>query len=768
MANRSISIKDLKISFDGNEVYDPLPHQIKFHTSPAKYRLFGGSCGGGKTYAIMAEAIMRSFKYDFPLTGAIFRRSFPELDSTIIRGMLTMLPNWLYKYNQAQHVMTLRNGSIIEFCYAETDADVIRYQSREWDWLGIDELTHFSAYQFTYLCTRVRTIKPINTKVFAGSNPGGRGHAWVKEKFVTKDCKDDNYNPNDYDFIPAGIMDNPYLMKNNPDYLENLKMLPEDERKRLLEGDWDAQAGMFFTEWSPSRHVVDDFDVPEDWQLILGWDDGTREPRAVNLYAIDNDQKVWCVWEYYRAEENLDEAAKNIRNQLKEKGLWGRIYKCVVDPSMKRQDSQTGISSIEVLEDMGFGFHIGEVELGNNNRVEGWRVMKTYLSHKPYEEPLLKFFRSCENIIRTIPDLMYYQPRSGASSKKEDLDCFIAGTKVDTMLGKKNVEDIKEGDYVRTPIGYRKVIKDGISGISHGTAWAQLSNGQRLEGTPDHRVYVQGKGLVELQNLSVGDILQEKNIYLWKQKKSGTKEYSIVGTPLVGTIAQMGAILKRGIPHFIGRCILTTTEKFQRAWQYITRTVTKTTTAPRTLNYSTTQYTANSILKREKTYKRSLRSGGSHQKGRRRLERTQEKCMKEPRPTSTRANIVKNLLKRKQKPPSFAQRVVSTTIGWISNLLKFVPFVEKSLKQLIRKLEPVHISAVGHCEGSKVVYNLTVEEAHLYYANGVLVTNTTQEDHSADNARYVLMSLDRLPSRFGSANNFEVKRREYKPKSSFK
>jgi hypothetical protein len=60
--------------------------------------------------------------------------------------------------------------------------------------------------------------------------------------------------------------------------------------------------------------------------------------------------------------------------------------------------------------------------LGNNDRVEGWRVMKTYLAHKPYEEPLLKFFRSCGNIIRTLPQLIYYQPRSGATSKKEDLD----------------------------------------------------------------------------------------------------------------------------------------------------------------------------------------------------------------------------------------------------------------------------------------------------------------------------------------------------------
>lgn len=422
MAEHKMGISDLKISFDGKVIYDPLPQQRKFHMSPAKYRLLGGAVGGGKSMALMAEAIMRSVKYDFPLTGAIFRRSFPELESTIIRGMLNMLPNWFYKYNQAQHVMTLRNGSIIEFCYAESDADVIRYQSREWDWLAIDEVTHFSEYQFTYLGTRVRTVKPINTKIFAGTNPGGRGHQFVKERWITKTCDQENYNPKDYDFISAGIYDNPYLMNNNPDYLENLKMLPEKERKALLEGNWDVFEGLFFSDWSTTDHVVDDFDVPESWQLIMGWDDGSREPRAVYVAAIDNDQRVWVIWEYYMAGENLTQAAEKIRAQLKENGYWSRIYKCVVDPSMKRVDSQTGISSVEVLESMGFGFKIGMIELGNNSRVEGWRVMKSYLAHKPYEEPLLKVFRSCINIIRTVPQLIYYQPRSGASSKKEDLD----------------------------------------------------------------------------------------------------------------------------------------------------------------------------------------------------------------------------------------------------------------------------------------------------------------------------------------------------------
>lgn len=372
--------------------------------------------------AVMAEAIMRSLKYDFPTTGSIFRKSFPELESTIIRGIMDMLPGWFYKYNQSQHVMTLKNGSIIEFCYAESDADVIRYQSREWDWIGIDELTHFSQFQWTYLMSRLRTVKPLNTKFFAGTNPGGRGHVFCRERWVTKNCADENYNPNDYDFIPAGVYDNPYIMESNPDYIENLKMLPEKERKQLLEGSWDISAGMFFTEWDYSKHVVEDFDVPEDWQLIMSWDDGTREARAVHIGAIDADQRVWIIWEYYKKGESLTDAAENIRRILKEKGYWGRIYKCVVDPSMKRTDSHTGLSSTEVLESMGFGFLVGSIELGNNKRVEGWRVMRTYLGHKPYEEPLLKFFKSCENAIRTIPQLIYYESRSSATSVKEDIN----------------------------------------------------------------------------------------------------------------------------------------------------------------------------------------------------------------------------------------------------------------------------------------------------------------------------------------------------------
>lgn len=52
------------------------------------------------------------------------------------------------------------------------------------------------------------------------------------------------------------------------------------------------------------------------------------------------------------------------------------------------------------------------------------------------------------------------------------------------------------------------------------------------------------------------------------------------------------------------------------------------------------------------------------------------------------------------------------------------------------KSEPAHIIAVGRCAERTLVYNLTVDGAHLFYANGVLSSNTDGEDHCGDETRY--------------------------------
>lgn len=419
--------------FDIASVYQPYPHQSKFHAATEKFRLLGGAAGPGKTYALIWEAILRSIKYDFPTVTALFRRSYPELDSTIIRTMREILPQWSYRYNQAQHIMTLFNDSIIEFCYAENDGDVIRYQSREWDFLGIDETTHFTEYQYTYLLTRLRTTKPLKTKFFGATNPGGIGHKWVKDRWVTKTCNAPGYDPKEYKFIPASVYDNPALMKANPDYISNLESLPEKERRALLHGDWDVFEGQFFSEFDHAKHVVRPFDVPKDWRFVLGWDDGTRDPRAVYLLAIDPDGRVWVIYEYYEKGETVYTAARNIRDKLQDMGYWDLIEKTVVDPSMKRGAATDGTSSIEVLESMGFSFKRGEVEEGSRKREDGWRIVKSYMTHKPYEEPLLKIFSNCTHLIETLPQMVYYQTKTGSSAKVDDLDTTLEDHAADAL-----------------------------------------------------------------------------------------------------------------------------------------------------------------------------------------------------------------------------------------------------------------------------------------------------------------------------------------------
>ncbi len=63
--------------------YKPFPQQLKFHKSKAKYRLFGGAAGPGKTKALLYEAIYRAHLHPGVDT-LLLRRTFPELEASLI------------------------------------------------------------------------------------------------------------------------------------------------------------------------------------------------------------------------------------------------------------------------------------------------------------------------------------------------------------------------------------------------------------------------------------------------------------------------------------------------------------------------------------------------------------------------------------------------------------------------------------------------------------------------------------------------------------
>src|SRR5580658_7224030 len=159
-----------------SKYYQPFPRQAEFHESPAKYRLFGGAAGPGKTKALLWEAIRQANHYDRVDT-LLLRRTFPELESSLINYFRRDVPRDIYKsYNDTKHIVTWHNGSTTRFGYSSGESDIFQYQGAEFLFIGIDELTLFTLGQWQFLTSRNRCSVAEATPNMAGaSNPGNIG-----------------------------------------------------------------------------------------------------------------------------------------------------------------------------------------------------------------------------------------------------------------------------------------------------------------------------------------------------------------------------------------------------------------------------------------------------------------------------------------------------------------------------------------------------------------------------------------------------------------
>lgn len=283
----------------------PLDNQITFLTYPSEEILYGGMAGGGKSEALLLGALQYVEEKHIPETenkltydALILRRTLDDLEmpnAILDRAKQWLLPfedKGVLTYKDLKKQFRFSSGATLTFRYLAHDNDLNKYQGAELQYVGFDELTQFPENQYNYLHSRLRKTEnnTIPLRMRGASNPGGRGHEWVKQRFVS----DNSVLP----FIPSSYLENIHL--NHEEYSKQLDKLDEVTRQQLKFGDWDVELseGVLISRNELKNALINPKKF-KDWIPIfsvIGIDKastGNDEFALASLTAFDNN-KIIC------------------------------------------------------------------------------------------------------------------------------------------------------------------------------------------------------------------------------------------------------------------------------------------------------------------------------------------------------------------------------------------------------------------------------------------------------------------------------------------
>ena len=418
---------------DSEVVFQPNPGpQEEFLSAGERDVLYGGAAGGGKSFALLADPLR--YCHNPNHRGLLLRRTLDELTELIDKSRQLYTKAFPgAKFRESKSTWVFPSGATIWFTYLDKDKDVTRFQGQAFNWIGIDEITQYpTPYVWDYLRSRLRSTDPeLQQHLYmrCTANPGGVGGWWVKKMYIDGTPENKAYPAFDLDtgkpfvwphnhekagqplfyrkFVPARLTDNPHLMADGQ-YESMLRSLPEVERKRLLEGDWDVAEGAAFPEFSRTKHVVEPYEMPTNWPRIRMADYGYAAPSCVLWGAIDWDNNIWIYRELYEKHLTAEQLADRI---LEAEQLDPVPHYTVLDSSCWNKT--------------GFGPSIAEVMMrsgvrwtpSDRNRIQGKMEIHRRLADNPYtKEPRLRFFSTCQHIIKQVAGI----PLSKTNS--EDVD----------------------------------------------------------------------------------------------------------------------------------------------------------------------------------------------------------------------------------------------------------------------------------------------------------------------------------------------------------
>lgn len=411
--------------------------------SPATWIAYGGSRGGAKSHGLRGVMLLRRFKY--PGTrGLIFRRTYEQLWENHIQPLFTQYPFFREWYNAGHRELTLPNGSVIVFGYAEHPGDINAFQGKEYQDLAIDEATHLTENELLFLktCNRWPGVSPSQCKMLLTCNPGNVGHAFIKRAFIDKQYHE-NESASDYVFLQARAWDNVEWARaalaganlsdkdyygwpeeqrfkfflEKTDYGRTLNRLPQAMRIGHLLGSWDKFSGQYFDVFDPDKHVHDvrTFEL-EPWMpkwLAIDW--GFAHSAVVEWACKDGKAT-----KQYREYKVQGIGPRALAQEIVDRSKGEKIDAVYLSPdAFAHRTSESSIAE-----------QIGEVLVQNkmpypieadNDRVGGWMLMYELLQAGEWQ-----IGDNCKALIESLPMLTRDEKKPEDGIKFEGDDALDA------------------------------------------------------------------------------------------------------------------------------------------------------------------------------------------------------------------------------------------------------------------------------------------------------------------------------------------------------
>ncbi|MCH8270226.1 MAG: terminase [Planctomycetes bacterium] len=279
--------------------------------------LVEGPAGTGKTRALLELVNIRAMKFAGSRHLLLRKTRSSLTDSVLVifedKVIPAGSPMVTGAHRRFRYEYKYQNGSVI-VCGGLDNVE--RTFSTEYDTVSVFEATEATRNDWELLLRALRnkampdpeTGRPFH-QALADCNPSDPLH-WLNQRaasdMMVRIVTRHEDNPLFYNEVTET------WTEFGRTYIATLDRMSGHRRQRLRFGRWVQAEGVIYEDFDSAVHVIDRFEIPEDWRVIRSIDFGFTNPFVCQWWALDPGGRMYLTRELYHTQRIVADHAKRI------------------------------------------------------------------------------------------------------------------------------------------------------------------------------------------------------------------------------------------------------------------------------------------------------------------------------------------------------------------------------------------------------------------------------------------------------------------------